>query len=85
VNREKAIRLVQSVSGEDDVGFVDDMPPVAHYDGRELTPARMIRIRQRFLVEMREFQGEWWMGEMHDGELFVWGSYESLDEAAAAH
>lgn len=85
MDREQVVRLIRSVAGEDDVGFVDAIPPVAHYDDQTLTPARMIRIGQRFLVEMREFPGEWWIGEMNDGELFVWGSYGSLDEAASQH
>ncbi len=85
MNRRQALRLVRAVSGEDDAEFVDVLPPVARYDDQVLSPSRMIRIGQRFLVEMREVPGEWWMGEMHDGQLFVWGSYGSLDEAAAAH
>ena len=85
MNRDQLINLVRTVSGEDDVELVDALPPMAHYDDRILTPARMIRIGQRLLVEMREYPGEWWMGEMQDGRLVVWGSYGALDEAAAQH
>lgn len=85
MNGNHLISLVRAVSGEDEVELVDVLPPVAHHDGRALTPVRMIRIGRRFLVEMREHPGEWWMGEMHHGRLVVWGSYLPLAEAAAQH
>lgn len=42
--RDQLIRLVRTVSVEDDVEFLEVLPPLAHYDNRTLTPARMIRV-----------------------------------------
>ncbi|HSR40732.1 MAG TPA: hypothetical protein VLL48_01135, partial [Longimicrobiales bacterium] len=76
---------VRALSGEDDVEVLDAVPARVSYDGADLTPRRVIRIGSRFLVEATEHPGEWWMGELRDGELVVWGSYGSLEEAAAQH
>lgn len=85
MSRERTIRQVKALSGEDDVEIVDVMPARVSCDGADLTPRRVIRIGARFLVEAVEHPGEWWMGELRDGELMVWGSYGSLEEAAAQH
>lgn len=82
---QEEVHLVRRVSGEDDVTAVRVLPSVAYHGDETLTPMRMIRIRARFLVGVREYPGKWWMGEILDGRLVVWGSYGSLEDAAAAH
>ena len=85
MNRRRTVERVKELSGEDDVEVLDVMPARVRYEGRDLTPRRVIRIGARFLVEAAEHPGEWWMGELRDGELTVWGSYGSLEAAAAQH
>lgn len=82
---QEEVRLVRRVSGEHGVTAVRVLPSVAYHGDQRLTPMRMIRIGARVLVEMRDYPGEWWMGEIHDDRLVVWGSYGSLEDAAAAH
>lgn len=85
MSREPTIQRVKALSGEDDVEVLDVLPARVSFNGADLTPRRVIRIGARFLVEATEHPGQWWMGEPRDGELVVWGSYGSLEEAAAQH
>jgi hypothetical protein len=79
------IRLVQELSGEQDVELLQIPPAEIRYDKQVLHPLRVIRRGTRYLVEVVEYPGEWWMGELEGDTLVVWGSYGSLDEAAAQH
>ena len=84
-NQDQMVALVREASGEQDVEALDVLPTEIHYDGTALHPRRMVRIANRFLAEVVEHPGEWWMGELGEEPLQVWGSYGSLEEAAASH
>lgn len=85
MNSSELIRLVQELSGERDVELLQIPPAEIKYDQQVLHPLRVIRRGSRYLVEVVEYPGEWWMGEFVGGTLYVWGSYGSLDQAAAQH
>lgn len=78
---------VREITGIEDIEWLEDSPPVAHYDDRKLHPERAIRVGPRFFTEMKEYPGDWWMGELDaGGELYVWGvSGDSLEEAVRSH
>ena len=79
------VRLVREVSGEEDVEFVQILPAKVRYKDQALHPLRIVRRGERYFVEAVEYPGEWWMGEMEEGCLVVWGSYGALSEAAGQH
>ena len=85
MNAAEMTRLVREASGEQDVEVLEILPVEVRYGEKVLHPQRAIRRGQRYLVEMVEFPGEWWMGEFKGDTLFVWGSYGSLEEAAGQH
>lgn len=83
----RLLERVREITGIEDIEWLEDLPPVAHYDDRELHPDRGIRVGPRFFTEMKEYPGDWWMGELDaEGELYVWGVYgDSLEEAVRSH
>lgn len=83
----RLLERVREITGIADIEWLEDLPPVAHYDDRELHPDRGIRVGPRFFTEMKEYPGDWWMGELDaEGELYVWGVYgDSLEEAVRSH
>ena len=49
--------------------------------------ARSVRVRHSegaldSWLKRWSYPGEWWMGELSEGRIKVWGSYGSLAEAA---
>jgi hypothetical protein len=77
------IDLVKEISGEHDVAFVQIPHAEVKHDEEILHARRVLRLGRRYLVEVVEYPGEWWMGELSGDTLLVWGSYGSLDQAAA--
>jgi len=75
------IVLVRAASGEQDVEILE-VPPPARYRETLFKPVKVIRRGQRYLVEVAEFPGEWWMGELVGATVVLWGSYGTLEEAA---
>lgn len=82
MNAAEMVRLVQEASGEEDVEVVQLLPAKIRYQDQTLHPLRVVRKGRRYLVEVVEFPGEWWMGEFDGDTLVVWGSFDTLAEAA---
>lgn len=84
---DSLLERVRELTGIQDVEWLDAVPPVARYDDRELHPERAIRVVSRVFAEMKEYPGDWWMGEFDaEGTLHVWGVYgDSLETAVRSH
>lgn len=79
----RLLERVREITGIEDVEWFEEPPAFARCDDRKLHPERAIRVGPRFFTEMKEYPGDWWMGDIDaDGELYVWGVYgSSLEEA----
>ena len=73
MNAVEMTRLVREASGEQDVEVLQVLPVEVRYREEVLHPLRVIRRGRRYLIETVEFPGEWWIGELSDDTLFVWG------------
>lgn len=83
----RLLERVRELTGIQDVEWLDVVPRVATHDDRELHPERAIRVVSRIFAEMKEYPGDWWMGEFDaEGTLHLWGVYgDSLEAAVRSH
>lgn len=79
-------RLRAALESDDVEYLAEPMPVVLAGSGRRnrIPAGTIIRVGGQYLVEAADDPDNWYMGELHHGEIVCWGQYGALEHALAA-